>query len=63
MILKKDSEAWQLALKLSRRKYIHWTPLHLNEDGSVKVRGLIRGNEWTLTLQDLQIYFKELKGT
>ncbi len=52
-MLKKDSPAWQLALKRSRRKSVHSTPVELMDDGRVRMQSTIRGNTWVYTYQEL----------
>lgn len=54
--LKKNSEAWKLALRISRRKGANRTPIKLSPDGKiVTFRSLIRGNEWKRTLEELKL--------
>ena len=54
-MLKQNSEAWQLAKKLSKRRYSNSIPIELLPDGSVKMQSLIRGNTWLVTLNDLRV--------
>jgi hypothetical protein len=53
-MLKKDSQAWQLAVKRSRRKHANSTPIELLADGTVRMQSLIRGNTWVYTLDELK---------
>lgn len=55
MPLKKNSEIWKLAKKLSNRKYCLWKPLELVSDNTVKVYSIIRGNTWIVTLDELKV--------
>lgn len=54
-MLKKNSEIWKLAKKLSNRKYCLWKPLELVSDNTVKVYSIIRGNKWLLDLKTLKL--------
>ena len=54
-IKKTDSEVWQLAKKLSKRKGCNWKPLELLHDNTVKVYSIIRGNEWVCDLKTLKL--------
>ena len=54
-MLKKNSTAWALAKKYSRRKYTMSRPLSLCSDGSVLMFGLLYGNEYKLTEKDLRL--------
>lgn len=54
-MLKKNSEAWQLAKKLSRRRYSNSIPIELLPDGNVKMQSLIRDNVWVLSLSELKL--------
>ena len=53
-MLKKNSEAWQLAKKLARRKHCHSVPIELLSNGNVVMQGNIRGNTWIITLDELK---------
>lgn len=54
-MLKKDSETWKLAKKLSRRKHANKKPIELSECGTkVKFMYLLRGNTCWLSFLDLQ---------
>lgn len=53
-MLKKNSEAWQLAKKLTRRKYCHHIPIELLSNGNVIMQSTIRGNTWFVTLDELK---------
>lgn len=56
MILKKNSEAWKLAVKFSKRKGCNYKPVSLSDDGKfVTVQSLIRGNTWQLSSLDLKL--------
>lgn len=52
-VLKKDSKAWALALKTSKRKYINMEPVELLEGERVRWASIIRGNTWVTTLDEL----------
>lgn len=53
---KNQSEAWQLALRISRRKGVSRVPIALSDDGqSVTFRSLIRGNTWVCNLAHLRL--------
>lgn len=52
-VLKKDSKAWALALKISKRKYINREPVELLEGERVRWESIIRGNTWINTLDEL----------
>ena len=52
-LLKKDSKAWQIALKIAKRKHINREPLELLEGERVKWVSIIRGNTWVDTLDEL----------
>ena len=54
-MLKRDSTAWALAKKYARRKYTLSRPLELCIDGSVLMFGLLYGNEYKLTENDLRL--------
>ena len=57
-MLKKNSEVWKLAKKLSNRKYCLWKPLELVSDNTVKVYSIIRGNDWEYDLTTLRLLDK-----
>jgi hypothetical protein len=57
-MLKKNSETWKLAKKLSNRKYCLWKPIELLSDDTVKVYSIIRGNEWKYDLATLKLLDK-----
>lgn len=52
--MKKNSEAWQLAKKLARRKHCHSVPIELLANGNVVIQSTIRGNTWIVTLDELE---------
>lgn len=52
-MLKKDSPAWQLALKRSKRKDCHSVPVELLPNGNVVMLGTIHGNKWEYSYNDL----------
>lgn len=52
-MLKKNSPAWQLAVKRSRRKHSNSVPVELLDNGSVRMQSLIRGNTWVYTPAEL----------
>ncbi len=52
-VLKKDSKAWALALKIARRKHISREPVELLEGERVRWASIIRGNTWVNTLEEL----------
>ena len=52
-VLKKDSKAWALALKIAKRKYINREPVELLEGERVRWESIIRGNTWVSTLDEL----------
>lgn len=52
--MKKNSEAWQLAKKLTRRKYCNHFPIELLSNGNVVMKSSIRGNTWIVTLNELK---------
>lgn len=52
-VLKKDSKAWALALKIAKRKYINMEPEELLEGERVRWASIIRGNAWVNTLDEL----------
>lgn len=52
-MLKKNSAAWQLAKKRARRKHALSTPVELLADGRVRMFGLLRGNTWLYTYEEL----------
>ena len=54
-MLKKNSEAWQLAKKLSRRRYSNSIPIELLSNEDVKMQSLIHGNTWVLSLSELKL--------
>lgn len=55
MLKKKESEAWQIATRISKRKGMNKVPVRLSEDGqNVTWQSLIRGNTWTNSLQELK---------
>ena len=58
MSLKKNSEIWNLAKKLSKRKHCLWKPIDLVSDNTVKVYSVIRGNEWNYDLATLKLLDK-----
>ena len=51
----KNSEAWILAKKLSKRKSCNWRPIELLDANTVKVYSIIRGNEWVYDLKTLKL--------
>ena len=53
-MLKKNSEAWQLAKKLTRRKHCHYIPIELLSNGNIAMQSTIRGNTWIVTLDELK---------
>ncbi len=57
-ILKKDSEVWKLAIKYCRRKYTLSKPIELLSGDRVKFKGLIYGNEWIYTQQEIETLLK-----
>ena len=54
-MLKKNSKAWQIAKKLSRRRYSNSIPIELLNNGDVKMQSLIRDNVWVLSLSELKL--------
>ena len=58
MSLKKNSEIWKLAKKLSKRKHCLWKPIELLPDNTVKVYSIIRGNDWNYDLATLKLLDK-----
>lgn len=52
-VLKKDSMAWALALKIARRKHMNREPVELLEGERVRWASIIRGNTWITTLDEL----------
>lgn len=58
MQLKKNSEVWKLAKKLSNRKGCLWRPIELLPDNTIKVYSIIRGNEWIYDLVTLKMLDK-----
>ena len=52
-VLKKDSEAWALALKIARRKHMNREPVELLDGERVRWASIIRGNTWVNTLDEL----------
>lgn len=52
-VLKKDSKAWALALKIANRKYVNREPVELLEGERVRWVSIIRGNTWVTTLDEL----------
>lgn len=52
-MLKKDSPAWQLAMKRARRKGVHSIPVALLADGRVRMQSNIRGNTWVYSYNEL----------
>ena len=52
-VLKKDSRAWALALKIAKRKYMNREPVELLEGERVRWVSIIRGNTWVSTLDEL----------
>lgn len=52
-VLKKDSKAWALALKIAKRKYINMEPEELLDGERVRWVSIIRGNTWVNTLDEL----------
>ena len=52
-ILKKESKAWALALKISKRKYVNREPVELLQGERVRWESIIRGNTWVTTLEEL----------
>ncbi len=53
---KQESEAWRLALRISRRKGVNRRPVALSEDGlSVTFESTIRGNTWVCDLAHLRL--------
>lgn len=53
-MLKKNSEAWQLAKKLTMRKYCNHIPIELLANGDVVMQSTVRGNTWIVTLDELK---------
>ena len=53
-MLKKNSEAWQLAKKLTRREYCNHIPIELLSNDNVVMQSTIRGNTWIVTLDELK---------
>lgn len=59
MMKKKDSEAWCIAKKITRRKHSHSIPVALSDDGQrVQFMSRIRGNTWWYTLRELRLLEK-----
>lgn len=56
-MLKKDSEAWKLAKKISRRKHCFWEPIALSatKPETVIVQSVIRGNTWEKSIEELRL--------
>jgi hypothetical protein len=54
-MLKKNSEAWQLAKKLTRRKYCNHIPIELLPNDNVVMKSIIRGNTWIVTFSELKV--------
>lgn len=54
-MLKKDSAAWKLAKKYARRKHTLSRPLTLCDDGCILMYGLLYGNEYKLSENDLRL--------
>lgn len=54
MQLKKNSEAWKLAKKLTSRKYCNHIPIKLLPNGDIVMQSTIRGNTWIITLDELK---------
>lgn len=55
-MLKKDSEAWKLAKKLSRRKHVNSKPIELSECGTkVKFVYLLHGNTSWLSFEEMKL--------
>ena len=52
-VLKKDSKAWALALKIAKRKYMNREPVELLDDERVRWASIIRGNTWVNTLDEM----------
>ena len=52
-MLKKSSPAWQLAIKRAKRKNCHSVPVELLPNGNVVMLGIIRGNTWEYSYNDL----------
>ena len=52
-VLKKDSKAWGLALKIAKRKYMNREPVELLDGERVRWASIIRGNTWVNTLDEL----------
>ena len=52
-VLKKDSKAWALALKIAKRKYMNREPVELLDGERVRWVSIIRGNTWVNTLEEL----------
>lgn len=52
-MLKKDSKAWQLAVRQSKRKGCFIVPVALLANGDIVLQSTIRGNQWTVTESDL----------
>ncbi len=57
-MLKKSSEVWKLAIKYCRRKYSLSKPIELLPHDKVKFKGLVYGNEWVYTKQEIEILLK-----
>lgn len=56
IVFKKDSEAWALALRISRRKGVSRRPVGLSADGlTVTMESTIRGNRWECSLEHLRL--------
>ena len=51
---KKDSIAWQLALKLCRRKGSNKKPIELVDNDKVRFASLIRGNTWIYSIKEIE---------
>jgi hypothetical protein len=54
-ILKKNHKAWQLALKLSRRKYNSFIPVKIIDDNTVVLKFYNYGNTHKYTYSDLKL--------
>ena len=52
-VLKKDSKAWALALKIAKRKYMNREPVELLDGERVRWASIIRGNTWVNTLDEM----------
>ena len=52
-VLKKDSKAWALALKIAKRKYMNREPMELLDGERVRWASIIRGNTWVNTLDEM----------